>query len=394
MSIFANILCKQFSHANLPKFNYYSIAKLSDSSYSSSNIYDCCTCLIYHIYFMPYKSNYNKNIMNKFKTFNTIVLMNKNISQLDRDFLLYKFSNAQRIYSCFRKLAINFKLKYSKKFEVDTDLCFQPFSNFKPHILITLLENNIVYNFRLSDLINIINKSLSHSPMFFAEPYQIKNPYTNIPFSIANLYNIYFKIQQTNYIMPILFQQYFNSNFILLDFKHNNECYIRDKAIDYFMIDSSIDEKYNYILRMFYKHYTCILFTIDDSFPKYKLVNVFNKYLKLFLKEEYSLNPHIKQINKVQLDYLLTTFSQLNPNFGKKLWIKKRHERRSVNCYVFNEHVIESSDIIQTDRPRPIDIDERNRLNTDIYNNLTNNTMSLDNYDEDTEDAENTENTE
>ena len=44
---------------------------------------------------------------------------------------------------------------------------------------------------------NIINKSIINCPDMFVEPLDIKNPYTNIPFSKAGSYNIYFKINKT-----------------------------------------------------------------------------------------------------------------------------------------------------------------------------------------------------
>ena len=142
-------------------------------------------------------------------------------------------------------------------------------------LLITILEKNVIYKFRISDLINIINKSLSHSLDFFADPQTIKNPYTNLPFSICNLYNIYFKIKNSNYNLPILFHQFFVSNFEIVHFKNNNESLIRDKTIHYFLNKSTLNEKYIYILKMFYTHYKSVLFEIDILFPKKKI----NKYI-------------------------------------------------------------------------------------------------------------------
>ena len=347
MSIFAEILCKHFPNIPIPSIDSYSITKLKYSNGYSTRYYNIIK-LVYHIYFMPYRENYDKSFINKFNLLYDIVLNNIDIPKYEKDFLLMKFCSAQLVYSNFRKIARLFKFKYSRKFEIDCDLCFRPLNNLKEHIMATVLENKIIYKFRISDLINIINESLSYSPYFFAEPYNIKNPYTNVPFSIANLYNIYFKIKKTNYIMPLLFHQYFMSNFDLLEFKHNNECLIRDKAIDNFVEDSSIDEKHEYILKMFYIHHSCILFSVDSHFPKLKLVTTFYKYLKHFLKELYSLNPHIKEKNRIHIEYNLTLFSQLNPDFGKKIWVRKRRQQQSILYYTFNDDVIESSDLITT----------------------------------------------
>ena len=344
MSIFAEILCEQFPNITFPSVNYTSINLLS-SAYDYSGIYYTSIRLIYHIYLIPYKPK-NKYTVSKYDVLHRVVLSNKKLQNQDKKYFLIKFSRAQKTYSCFRKLAMKFKYKHSKKFEIDSDLCFIKFSDLSKTITISLLENNIIYKFRISDLINIINKSLSNSPNFFAEPYQIKNPYTNLPFSNANLYNIYFKIRQTDYIMPLLFHLYFISNFNLTDFKNNNECYIRDKAIDNVVRNGTIIEHYEYILKMFYVHYHCIVFTIDSHFPKSRIVEVFKKLLKPFLLEEYSLNPYVKEFNKVHIEFNLTLFSQLNPDFGKKIWVRKRRPNQSIMYYCFNDRVIESSDLL------------------------------------------------
>ena len=147
----------------------------------------------------------------------------------------------------------------------------------------------------------------------------IKNPYTNLPLCLSNLYNIYFRIKNSNYNMPILFHQFFISNFNLLDFQNKNECLIREKAINYFIKDATFDEKYEYINKMLYSHYEQVLFEIDPLFPKKVLVKTFDKYIHLFLLEEFSLNPYIRDTNRIKLNYNLILFSQLNPNFGKRI---------------------------------------------------------------------------
>tara|TARA_B100001093_G_C26858529_1_gene1028693 strand:+ start:2633 stop:3952 length:1320 start_codon:yes stop_codon:yes gene_type:complete len=407
MSIFAEILCKQFPSINLPCVNYKSI-QLLRSAYNYSSLHSTTIKLVYHIYFLNYKS-LHKSILNKFDILNSIVLNDKNIDNYDKNYFLNNFSNAQKTYSSLRKFANLYKFKHLKKFEIDTDLCCNNFSTLSKNITINLIENDIIYKFRISDLINIINQSLSHSPYFFSQPYDIRNPYTNIPFSYANLYNIYFKIKQTNFIMPLLFNLYFLSNFNLTHFKNSNECYIRDFAINNFINNATTDELYQYILKMFYCHYNCILFDIDRDFPKSKLVKVFKNFLKSYLFEEYSLNPYIREINKSKLDFKLTMFSQLNPNFGKKIWIRKRRHGEVIMYYSFNDNVIESSDLIQYTYPitnhydynnensnflqeSNNDIPNENETNIDVSNNyiLHRNTLlnSIINYMEEASDTD------
>jgi hypothetical protein len=379
MSLFAEILCKQFPNIKYPNVNNYSIYQLTNS-YKYDKIYYNAIKLIYNIYFLPYKTTLN----NKFNIFNVIILKNDNINEFEKNFFINEFSKAQKTYSAFRNLAIIYKFKYYKKFEIDMDLCFNKFSNLNNSILITLLENNLVYKFRLSDLINITNKSLSHAPIFFAEPYEIRNPYTNLPFSLANLYNIYFKLKNSTMNMPILFYLYFLSDFSLEKFRNENECFIRDKYIDSFVKIGSINEHYEYIMKMFYTYHNYIYFTLHPLFPKKTVVKVFKKYLKSYLLREYSLNPYIREKNHIHLEYKLALFSQLNPEFGKKVYIRKRRNNQIHLYYYFNENIIESSNI--TNNPSRFEslflnrMDDNNDINNDnVDDNNSDNSDNSDN---------------
>ena len=341
MSLFAELLCKHFPTVTFPSVNHTSISKL-DNTWKYSSIHHTSVKLIYYIYFLPYSTinlNNKSSYKNKFHILNDIILKNIYLSVDETNFFFEKFSKAQNTYNAFRKLSYIYKYKYSKRFEIDGDLCFNSFSEFSQKITISLIEDNVIYKFRISDLLNIINRSLSNSPNFFSEPLEIRNPYTNLPFKLSNLYNIYFKIKETNYIMPTLLQQYFTSNFDLIRFKNYNECFIRDKCIENFMRDASTDDKYYYIMKMFYIHYKSIYFKLDPYFPRTTTVNVFKHYLHSFLLEEYSLNPYVRETNKIQLDYNLTLFSQLNPEFGKKIWIRKRSSTNNYLSYNFYDTV-------------------------------------------------------
>ena len=85
------------------------------------------------------------------------------------------------------------------------------FNTIKPHLLITLFDDmaRTQYVFRLSNLLTIIKMSLSNSVEFFSEPNYIKNPYTNVKFTDAQLYTIYFKLRESSFVMPTLFHLYF-----------------------------------------------------------------------------------------------------------------------------------------------------------------------------------------
>lgn len=351
MSIFAEILSKQLPNIEFPSVNAASINNLQ-LSLNYNSLHHVGVSLLYYIYYLPFAAkpiqNNKKIFANKFDILNTFVITNDTITQHEKNYFFTKFTSTQKTYNSFRRLAHICKHKYCKKFGITTDLCFTEFSNFKSNMLITLLENNISYTFRIADLVNIINKSLTHSSHFFADPQEIKNPYTNLPFTLHNLYNIYFKLKSSNYIVPILFEMFFISGFTLNKFKNHNECYIRDRCIDNFIKNASVDEQYEQIMKMFYVHNSSIYFKIDPYFPRNKLAKIFKRYLHSFLLEEYSLNPHVREANRIHLEYNLTIFSQLNPDFGKRIWIRKRRTSQITNTFTFYDSVIDTDDLIQS----------------------------------------------
>ena len=351
MSTFSTILCKQFSNVKYPSINNINLQYLNEIQ-NLNDPYCFCVKFIYKNVFLQY----NSSKKTKFDILKEMVINNKGISSAYKTYYINKFTNAQKHYSNFRKLALICKFKSLKKYDFDTDMIFIPFDNLQQTILITLIENNIIYKFRISDLINVINKSLCNAPNFFSEPNHIRNPHTNLPFSVYNLYNIYFKLKTSNYLMPILFQQYFVSNFNITNFKNNNECLIRDKSICFYIANSDENEKVECIFQMLYSHADCVEFSIHQLFPKNRLVEVFNPFLKPYLLEIYSLNPYVKNYNHLYIRSELIRFSQLNPDFGKRIWIKrKRGLYRGRYYFTFNEIVNTNNQIIDSNNSSYLD---------------------------------------
>ena len=142
------------------------------------------------------------------------------------------FYKIQKVY--YTLLRFFNKIKYSKIKEFDNkyDLLMNPLNELSENLKLTLIEDNIKYTFRLSDIISIINDNLTNCDNYFSPSIRpIKNPYTNIPFKISNLYNIYFKIKQSNFIMPSLFNNLFIDNFNYSLFSTNNSIEIIDNGI-------------------------------------------------------------------------------------------------------------------------------------------------------------------
>ena len=99
----------------------------------------------------------------------------------NKELFLSEFSKVQRIYFSLSKFARICKYKKSIV-RINTDLYINELDESMKNVFV-LYEDGSRYFFSASDLVNIINSSLSHTYMFFSEPLKPKNPYNNLPFN-------------------------------------------------------------------------------------------------------------------------------------------------------------------------------------------------------------------
>lgn len=256
----------------------------------------------------------------KYETLKNVILDNNFIGTKQKEEYIALFAKSQRIYFAFCRLARLFKMKRAKANPTAMDLCFNPLHTLKSTILIDLYDDaaKTMYTFRISDLINIINTSLSHSPNFFADPQYIKNPYTNIPFTKAQLYSLYFAIRASSHILPPLFHLFFLEKCSISRFVLKNECYIREEAIRNYLKNMTNETKLYYIRQMLIYHYNDIPhIIIHPQFPKEKLVETFSSFLSDYLVALYSLQPEYKIEAYANLKDRLYEFSIKNQNYGR-----------------------------------------------------------------------------
>jgi len=319
MSSFVYIISKLYPNINVSEVAFFS------STVGNKNTYNTDFVSYAFINSLRLKPSYTLR-QSKYKILFQSIINNKFVDNNTKTRIMNNFYKAQRIYFAFSRQAYLFKLKKAKKYDVNTDLCMTPLCNFKGSMLLEIYDDvtKNKYTYRTSDIINIICTSLSNSPDFFTESLFPKNPYTNIDFTYAQLYNIYFSIKESNYIMPTLLLQFFLKNFDITTFSRENECYIRDYAIKYFNRNSSQDDKYYYIKDLLIE-YAKILksIVIHSEFPRDKIIETFQIYLEDFLTIHYSLNPVMRTSRKRKLRNALYIFNKLNPTFGRKIYYKR-----------------------------------------------------------------------
>jgi hypothetical protein len=330
---------------------YDSLNRQLDNNESNYNptMYLFITELYNHSLNNRYKDNYSYDIirnrrrirgifmdnaasLSKYDILNTNILKNGFLSMKKRKEYIMTFCKTQRTYFAFCRLARLFKLrKFKKLTTTTTDLCLNPLNTLSPSILFNLYDDatRTNYTFRISDMINIIINSLSHSPNFFADPQYIKNPYTNIPFTLAQLYNLYFSIKYSSYLMPTLFHLFFLTDFKLEDFSMKNESFIREEAIKHFYTNMTRENKLYYINQMIIYHMSDMPnIVIDPKFSEEELIKTFSSYLKDYLVASYSLQREQQIEAYTRIQDRLFTFSLHNPTYGRLNTLQVRKQKK------------------------------------------------------------------
>lgn len=258
----------------------------------------------------------------KLSVFHNSISSNAFISDARREEITDNFARAQRCYTGLCRLARHWKLKNARTGSVEHDLYMNPLKNLPERLVMDIFDDasRTIYKFRISDLMSIAKTALCNSPDFFADPQEIRNPYTNVPFTHAQLYTIYLRVREIKYDMPILFSQYYRAGFNMRLFCETNECYIRDAAITSFVATGSDPEKFYYITKMLRDHRVHLNgVSVHPGFPPGKLIEAFSGYLENYLLECYSLNPGQKYRATHELQAQLAQFGRLNPTYGRKV---------------------------------------------------------------------------
>ena len=242
------------------------------------------------------------------------------------------FCKINRVYNSFRNLVKIIKRRYMKKFDYNCDLYGNDISSLKNNILIELVEDNTKYIFRISDLIKIINNSLTNNGEMYGEPHSIKNPFTNKVLSKHNLYNIYFKIKFSNFIMPTLFHLYYKENFHINNFHFNYEEIIREETIKNLYDGLQGDQLKKNINAMLKKYRRFFRLTIDTLFPLDILSKAFKPFLWLHLEIKYTMNKYKRAIYLNKLKKRAMLFKKKHPTFGRKIYrINRITKKRSIH---------------------------------------------------------------
>ena len=227
------------------------------------------------------------------------------------------FYKLQKVYRCMCRLAFIYKFKRAK-LQVTTDLLLNDLSPTDKNVL-TIFDSNSKYLFSLTDLVNIFYTSLCNSVYFIPSAVACKNPYNNLPFSKANLYNIYFFILRNKVKVPVIIENYFTCNFSLRRFQFENKRLIHEISIERYVNNSPPTYLYSSITDMMYEYnQERPRLKIHPEFPVNKLVDIMRPYLMLYYKSKYSGVRVLNNKNHLLLNKKMREFKKFNPKFGQK----------------------------------------------------------------------------
>ena len=287
------------------------------------------------------------NSKSKMKEFGSFIINNVFMKECDKETFCDLFFKSQFYYYKLNNLVRKYKYRESKiKIVNDKDLLMCEMTDYKDNIKTIINDSGIFYLFKISDLINIINKSLSNSPSYyFFEPKELKNPYNNNKFSLSNLYNIYFAIKSSTYTMPIIYQLYFDYNF---DFKRllvEGECIMKDVIIDNKIKSLDKNDLIRYIKDMLYDQHFFgpIIKSIDihAKFPPDVLINVMKPFYVKYTYSKYSINNAKKTYYADMVKRKMIAFIKKNPMFGRKYirGLKNRNQDDILNAEISNINI-------------------------------------------------------
>jgi hypothetical protein len=225
------------------------------------------------------------------------------------------FCRVQRAYYGFARLARIWRLRKSPV-QISCDLFMTPLDPSHKHTFQLLQQNNIYY-FSTRDLCKLITNSITNSAFLFSDPKVAKNPYNNIVFSKADLYNMYWKIRESMCIVPTIIDLWFRYGFDVYKLRKCHEHEFAEYAINNYVNTLSVVQMCEEIYEMIYSlHFQEVIQPIP-TFSAERFSADFKPYLRLFLKVQYYPDKIVAANLRRELICKLRWFSNMYPYYGR-----------------------------------------------------------------------------
>jgi hypothetical protein len=246
------------------------------------------------------------------------------------------------MYHMVARFAHRWRVSRARK--IEHDLCFNPIEHGTPQharTVVEIFQDKTLYIFRIAELINVVDTSLSHATAhFFVDPLPPKNPFTNREFSQGALLHIYLAVRHSTYRAPILFELFFRNNFDVKKLMYNHEAILRERFLERFVTYSDTGTLVIEIRKMIIDLGFRRIITIHHEFPANKIVAIFRPFLQLYVLHRYSMMSTTKhELAFSRLQKALRRFVAYNPDFGRKTLIRT-HVFQS-NCQYNEKYIVD-----------------------------------------------------
>lgn len=236
--------------------------------------------------------------------------------QVRKDYIL-QLCQIQKQYFTLMRFVRMCNMKKAKV-QIRSDLCMDELSPHNPRTFI-LFQNGRLYYFSLNDLAKILINSVCHSSYLFSLPIRAKNPYNNMEFNKADLYNMYFRIKTSFMVIPRVIDLFFRHNFDIYSLKKHHESELFHYIVDNYLKNSDED-----LLLLDYDNmlkYTRMRdkIIVSCEYPINRLLTTMRPFIRLFLLAKYICDNQLKYNYECELVYRLRVFYKFNPLFGRKL---------------------------------------------------------------------------
>lgn len=289
-----------YSHYNDINDNIFKMVPYYNSRHDS-NLYIMIQCLYKNRHSNAYV--YYNYIENGFINYNFII---KNM-----------FYFIQRVKNIINKFIHFCKLRYAKVFN-DRNTYFEPLKN----NCLVLNEDGFNYKFDLFEIKKITNNCFNYSEYDIPIILKVKNPYTNKPFSIHNVYNIYFYLLN-NYSVPSMFYNYMSNNMVARTTKIYNNIYLFVNCMERNYYNMTRQDKIFYIKKMF-KMYGYDNICKMPNNVLYEMFEKITKYFYIYYRLIISRfdNDNLLDLYGRKFHNIIKNFYEKNKNYNKRYFKK------------------------------------------------------------------------
>lgn len=239
------------------------------------------------------------------------------MDDVSKEAFFTSFSSAQRIYQMLNRFVYRWKLRRMVPIN-STDIMMEDISENSKKVM-TVVQNGQKFLFSIRDIINIMETALSNVRMNYTSPRISKNPYNNIPFSKAALFNMYYLLLRNCMRIPPLIQAFYTCGFSLKKFKVQHERLIRDVFCEKYVRNCDQVLMHNHIMTMLTKSGFENKIRIHKEFSKTDLLRIMMPYLKLYVNAMYSYTDDDHENYMSELRRRLSQLHRYNPIFGRKM---------------------------------------------------------------------------